>query len=64
MALVSSSTRFHSGFPQPVEHGRPAATGAPPEQRATAPAAPAGEGTQRERVRMELLVARARAARS
>jgi hypothetical protein len=40
------------------------ATVVPLRQRPDSPAVHGGEGTRRERVRMELLVARARAARS
>jgi hypothetical protein len=63
MALVTPSPRSLPGSPRPVERGRPARALAPLEQRSDAPAAPVGEGTRRERVRMDLLVARARAAR-
>jgi hypothetical protein len=62
MALVTSSSRSLPAAPGGTlraSTGDAAPAEQPPAARAAAPAA----GTQRERVRMELLLARARAAR-
>jgi hypothetical protein len=63
MALVTPSSRFIADATRRAERVH-VATVVPLEQRPDAPAVRVSEGTRRERVRMELLVARARAARS
>jgi hypothetical protein len=60
MALVNPSPRSIAAATRPAEWARVAVV-VPLKQRPDAPAAPVGEGTRRERVRMELLVARASA---
>jgi hypothetical protein len=62
MALVKPSPRSSAAATRRSEWARVAVV-VPLEQRPDAPAAPVGEGTRRERVRMELLVARASADR-
>jgi hypothetical protein len=62
MALVNPSPRCIAAATRPSERARVAVV-VPLKQRPDAPAAPVGEGTRRERVRMELLVARASADR-
>jgi hypothetical protein len=57
MALVNPSPRSIAAATRRSEWARVAAV--PLERRPDAPAAPVGEGTRRERVRMELLLARA-----
>jgi hypothetical protein len=57
MALVTPSTRSIADATRRAERVRVAM---PLKQRTDAPATHAGEGTRRERVRMELLVGRAR----
>jgi hypothetical protein len=62
MAFVTSAPR---PLPASLVRTRPATSDAPLTEQPLAAAAPAAEeGTHRERIRMELLVARARAARS
>jgi len=58
MALVNPSPRSIAAATPRSEWARVAAV-VPLERRPDAPAAPVGEGTRRERVRMELLLARA-----
>jgi hypothetical protein len=62
MALVNPSPRSPAAATRRTERARVAVV-VPLKQRPDAPAAPVGEGTRRERVRMELLVARASADR-
>ncbi len=62
MALVNPSPRSIAAATRRSEWARVAVV-VPLKQRPDAPAAPVGEGTRRERVRMELLVARASADR-
>jgi hypothetical protein len=62
MALVNPSPRSVADATRRSERARVAVV-VPLKQRPDAPAAPVGEGTRRERVRMELLVARASAGR-
>jgi hypothetical protein len=62
MALVKPLPRSSADATRRGEMVRSAKV-MPLEQRPGAPAARVGEGTRRERVRMELLVDRARAAR-
>ena len=64
MALVTPSSRLATDATRWRSERAHVAAVVPLEQRPDAPAAPVGEGTRRERVRMELLVERARAARS
>jgi hypothetical protein len=63
MALVSPSSRFATAATRWQSQRSHVALAVPLEQRPDAPAAPVEEGSRRERVRMELLVERARAAR-
>ena len=62
MALVTPSSRFPADATRRPERAHVATT-VPLEQRPDSLAAHVGEGTRREYVRMELLVARARASR-
>ena len=62
MALVTPSFRSLADATRRAGRAH-VATAAPVKHRPDAPAAPVGEGTRREHVRMQLLVARARAAR-
>jgi hypothetical protein len=62
MALATRSLRTDAGATRRTERVHVAAV-VPLKTRSDAPAARGGEGTRRERIRMELLVARARAAR-
>jgi hypothetical protein len=62
MALVIPSSRSATDATRRAERVHVAET-APHQLRADAPAVRVGERTRREHVRMELLVARARAAR-
>jgi hypothetical protein len=62
MTPVIPSSRSATDATRRVERVHVAGT-APHRMRADAPAARVGEGMRREHVRMELLVARARAAR-
>jgi hypothetical protein len=61
MALVHPSPRSAAAATRRPERARIAVV-TPLEQRPVAPVAHVGEGTRRERVRMELLVERARTA--
>ena len=63
MALASPSLRSAADATLPAEH-RHGATVVPLEHRADKPAVTGREGTRRELVRMQLLVARARDERS
>jgi hypothetical protein len=63
MALVTPSSRFATAATRWRSERSHVAAVVPLEQRPDAPAAPVDEGSRRERVRMELLVERARAAR-
>lgn len=62
MALVNPSPRSSSAATRRADRVQLAEV-VPLKQRPGTPAAQVGEGTRRERVRMELLVGRARAAR-
>jgi hypothetical protein len=62
MALVNPSPRSDAAATRHREWARVPVV-VPLKQRPDAPAAPVGEGTRRERVRMELLLARASAER-
>ena len=62
MALVNPSPRSIAAATRRSEWALVAVV-VPLKQRPDAPAAPVGEGTRRERVRMELLIARASADR-
>jgi hypothetical protein len=62
MALVNPSPHSFAAATRRTEWARVAVV-VPLKQRPDAPAAPVCEGTRRERVRMELLVARASADR-
>ena len=63
MALVTPSSRFATAATRWRGERTHVAEVTQLKQRPVAPAAHDGEGTRRERVRMELLVERARAAR-
>jgi hypothetical protein len=63
MALVTPSSRFATAATRWQSQRVQVAVVVPLEQRPDAPAAHGDEGSRRERVRMELLVERARAAR-
>jgi hypothetical protein len=63
MALVSPSSRFATAATRWRYQRSHVALAVPLKQRPDAPAVPVDEGSRRERVRMELLVERARAAR-
>jgi hypothetical protein len=63
MALVIPLSRFATDATRWRSERTHVAVVVPLKQRPDAPAAPVGEGSRRERVRMELLVERARAAR-
>ncbi|HET6172011.1 MAG TPA: hypothetical protein VFD90_05375 [Gaiellales bacterium] len=63
MALVNPSPRRPADATRRADRAHLAVV-VPLKQRPGAPAAHVGEGTRRERVRMELLVERARAERS
>ena len=62
MALVTPSLRSLADATRRAERSHVATT-VPVKRRPDALAAPVGEGTRREHVRMQLLVERARAAR-
>jgi hypothetical protein len=64
MALVNPSPRSTTDATRWRYERARVAVVVPLKQRPDAPAAHVGEGSRRERVRMELLVERARAARS
>jgi hypothetical protein len=64
MAPVTTSPGLSADPSRRHVRGRPAGAVAPPEPQRDAPAALAGHAERHERVRMDLLVARARAARS
>jgi hypothetical protein len=64
MALVTPSSRFATVATRLRSQRTHVAVVVPLKQRPDAPAAPVSEGSRRERVRMDLLVERARAARS
>jgi hypothetical protein len=60
MALVTPSSRLTTAATRWRSQRMHVAVVVPLKQRPDAPAAPVGEGSRRERVRMELLVDRAR----
>jgi hypothetical protein len=64
MALVIHALRSAPAVPRTLVGERPTRTAAPPEPPQATPVAAVDEATRRERVRMDLLVARARAART
>jgi hypothetical protein len=61
MALVTPSSRLATAATRWQSQRTHVAVVVPLKQRPDAPAAPVGEGSRRERVRMDLLVERARA---